>query len=112
MTTTERKTGKYTIKAKTPRGAANEILRAIKREPGGANAFIRKADYFDKLWCVVWEEGPYEWAPIATGRGNIWDEENGLPLYCRTSTPTFDSLSTENWYCECENSYTLMLVPN
>ena len=92
---------RYKITAKTARGAAAQVLRAIKQMPGGEGAFIRESAYCDSP-TVYWEAGPYEWAVIATGPGNIWTEELGGSLtdaYQRSS-PTFALHGQPRWYAE------------
>ena len=92
---------RYKITAKTAKGAAAQVLRAIQQMPGGEGAFIRESAYSDSP-TVYWEAGPYEWAVIATGPGNIWTEELGGSLtdaYQRSS-PTFALHGQPRWYAE------------
>ena len=100
----------HSIKAKTPKGAANATLRAIQKEPGGEYASVRRNPNSDKGWQLVWEEGPYEWTVIATGPGDIWAEELGGTLtdaYQRNE-PTFDFFPLRGYvFPEPQNSYIL-----
>jgi hypothetical protein len=45
------------------------------------------------FWEVTWEDGPYEWAVIGGGGGNIWGEEMGYHLYDHRLQPTFEFAS-------------------
>ena len=108
----------YTINAKTPKGQANQVLRAIQREAertgaDSAYAFVKRYDEHHGgactavgkshasyctgcskgAWTVCWEDGPYEWGVIAGGGGNIWGEELGYTLYDRRLAPTFEFAS-------------------
>ena len=102
---------RHKIRAKTPRGAANQLLRAIKTMPGGEGAFIRKSDYGDAP-TVVWEAGPYEWAVIATGPGDIYAVEMGGTLTdaYRRNRPTFALHGQDGWFAEPMTSYALSFV--
>jgi hypothetical protein len=92
------------IDAKTPKGQASQVLRALRWEARymmfGADitAEVRPYDSpyllgygagwtgvgLDPLgphqpcWQVVWEDGPYEWGLNGGSGGCIWDEE--LPI--------------------------------
>jgi hypothetical protein len=97
----------HKITAKTATGAAAQVLRAIKTMPGGANAHIRTSNYGPSP-TVVWEAGPYEWAAIATGPGDIWAEELGGSLTdAYKNNPTFALHGQPRWFAEPETSYAL-----
>ena len=75
------------IDAKTPKGQANQVLRALRWEARdmmfGADITAEVRPYDDPLgqqgpWQVVWEDGPYEWGFNGGSGGCIWDEE--LPI--------------------------------
>jgi hypothetical protein len=92
---------KYQITAKTPQGAANQLLRAIQKMPGGETASVMESHYSNAP-TVYWEQGPYEWAVIATGPGDIWAEERGGSLtdaYQRNA-PTFGLHAQPGWFAE------------
>ena len=81
------------LKAKTPRGAANEVRNALRKNVARMHGLTKaqaeaavwshkrtERDY--SVWEVVWQDySPYEWPSILTGGGDIWDEEFGFPLY-------------------------------
>ena len=94
-----------TINAKTPRGAANQLLRAIRKiDSDERNSGIGFDGNAPKVW---WETGPYQWAVIATGPGDIFAEELGGTLAdAYRNKPTFD-MKSENWFAEPDNSYSL-----
>ena len=93
----------YLIDAKTPKGQAGQMLRAVNAIAKGYGApatamlqkdRVRRSD--NKVvnhYKVVWEDGPYEWAIIGGGGGNILNEELGLSAYRNPDgsyvTPTF-----------------------
>ena len=93
----------YTIDAKTAKGQANQVLRAVNREARRLDlpetAIVRKIPTRRSdgpnvkrvtFWEVTWEDGPYEWAVIGGGGGNIWGEELGYKLYDRRLPATFE----------------------
>ena len=90
----------YTIDAKTPRGQASQLLRAVNREAQRFDlpetAFIRRHQIRRSdekrvtFWEVTWEDGPFEWAVTGGGGGNIWGEELGYKLYDRRLPATFE----------------------
>jgi hypothetical protein len=93
----------YRIDAKTPKGQAGQLLRAVNLEARASSApetaFIRKTSVLDdsfsppkrsSSYAVIWEEGPFEWGVIGSGGGNIWCEELGYKLYDPRLEPTFD----------------------
>jgi hypothetical protein len=88
----------YVIDAKTPKGQAGQMLRAVNRE-AKANGAPETAVLEKRLivtssckrintYMVIWEDGPFEWAIIGED-GNIWGEEMGYTLYDRRLEPTF-----------------------
>lgn len=100
------------LKAKTPRGAANEIAKYLKKKFPGATG-IRVLDpedgmtYFgSKSWMVCFEEGPYEWAPMLTGGSSIFAGETGS-----YSTPGDYPNGVRNSFvwAECQNNFAICL---
>ena len=77
----------YMIDAKTPKGQAGQMLRAVNTEaktigcPASARLIqeqVRRSD--NKVvnrWKVTWEDGPFEWGIIGGLGGAIWNEELG-----------------------------------
>jgi hypothetical protein len=90
----------YVIDAKTPKGQAGQMLRAVNAEARAWGApetawlhkeSIVRSDYKRiSTYSVSWEDGPYEWAVIGGNGGHIWGEEMGYKLYDRRLDPTFD----------------------
>jgi hypothetical protein len=96
------------ITAKTPRGAAVQVHKAL--------LIIAKQLSFNleeiRLdGCTVsWEEGPYEWAIISSMGGNIWEEEAVGTLYKWPATfenPDGEGLSSKRWHAEPQNGFAL-----
>ena len=93
----------YTIDAKTPKGQAGQMLRAVNQEAKRLDLPVtaiirshrirRSNETRVTFWEVTWEDGPYEWAVIGGGGGNIWGEEMGYHLYDRRLQPTFEFAS-------------------
>jgi hypothetical protein len=111
MTVAERQdSAEYQITAKTPQGAANQLLRAIQKMPGGERAYVHIDESpYGNAPTVCWEEGPYEWTIVATGLGDIWAEEMGGNLtdaYQRNAA-TFGLHGQPQWFAEPVNGYTL-----
>jgi hypothetical protein len=86
----------YTIDAKTPKGQAGQMLRAIKAiaKASGLSAEYAEVRLYGepeggKAYQVVWEDGPFEWGVIGGNGGNIWGEEMGYHLYDKRLEPTF-----------------------
>jgi len=92
----------YLIDAKTPKGQAGQMLRAVNREAKAIGApetavlekrpIVTSSMKRLNTYMVIWEDGPFEWAIIGGGQGNIWEEEMGRD-WCRvysSSEPTFD----------------------
>ena len=93
----------YTIDAKTTKGQAGQMLRAVNTEakavgyPASARLIkeqVRRSD--NKVvnhWKVTWEDGPFEWGIIGGLGGDIWNEELGGTPYRNYDgspvTPTF-----------------------
>jgi hypothetical protein len=119
-----------TITAKTARGAASQIAKAIRRDAvrmmgltvqeAEDYIFIRtETERYESGWYlpgehrptkaertsykICWESfAPYEWAILATGGGNIWDEEAGRALY--SGQPTLSLPTNTKWIAEPESS--------
>jgi len=93
----------YMIDAKTPKGQAGQLLRAVNTEaklagcPRSARIIkeqVRRSD--NKVvnhWKVTWGDGPFEWGIIGGLGGAIWNEELGGTPYRNYDgspvTPTF-----------------------
>ena len=94
------------ITAKTPRGAANQVLKAILKLPGGEYAKLRpNGESTNGGYQVVWEAGPYGWPLAATGGEDIFFQEyayDGYPM--GEATFLFDR---RHVFAEPENSFTL-----
>jgi len=105
----------YLIDAKTPKGQAAQMLRAVNAEARtfgyAENASliketVRRSD--NKVvnhWRICWEEGPFDWGTVAGGGGGIWNMELGQDPYRNSDgsfvTPTFqfaDHVSFEHNY--------------
>ena len=89
----------YLIDAKTARGQAGQMLRAIRREARSvgmdAGEAVLRSYHLEEggprgSWQVVWEGGPFEWGVIGGEGGNIWGEEMGYHLYDKRLQPTFE----------------------
>jgi len=94
-------------------GSGNHLasLAIRKIDPDERNSYLRTSEQGAPE--VVWEAGPYEWAPIATGPGDIFAEENGGTLtdaYQRNE-PTFRFASEAKWFPEPSTSYALCFWP-
>lgn len=113
-----------TIRAKTARGAANQAHRAIMAEAKAMgqspdHIFVREeTEYADHrrgktAYRVVWEEGPFEWAIVASLGGAIWAEEiDGILGYGAEHDPSFDfEYNNDGYHIECANSYSLIFYP-
>ena len=98
----------YVIDAKTPRGQAGQMLRAVNAEATAVGmdktAILRKGET-PRTYEVIWEDGPYEWGIIGGLGGRIWNEELGWnPYHNRDGsfvTPTFqfaDHVRFEHYY--------------
>ena len=94
------------INAKTPKGAASQLLRAIRKfDPDERNSGIT---FFADAPKVYWTAGPYEWAVIATGPGDIFAEEQGGTLTDAYRNPATFYMKSKNWYAEPDDSYSLI----
>ena len=102
----------HKIDAKTPRGAASQLLRAIRKiDPEERNSGI----YEESNTTVWWEGGPYAWAIIASQRGDIFTERDryGYLGDIWQNEPTFDAGPrplSRNWRMEPQNSFSLTFV--
>jgi hypothetical protein len=88
----------HKINAKTAKGQAGQMLRAVRKEARKSGApetavLLKEHDDGFTMWRVVWEDGPFDWAIIGAGKGNIWGEELGYCLYDRRLKPTFEFAS-------------------
>ena len=110
----------YTIDAKTPRGQAGQMLRAIQaiaKQWGlsAKGADVRVYDFDDygddapKAYHVVWEDGPYEWGMIGGHGGDIFAEELGYSPYASQFGPTFKF--AEHVYFEHHWSFDFIFCP-
>ena len=88
----------HVIDAKTAKGQAGQMLRAIRWEAKAmgmdASEAVLRSYHMEEggpkgSWQVVWEGGPFEWGVIGSGGGNIWGEEMGYHLYDKRLEPTF-----------------------
>ena len=110
----------YVIDAKTPRGQAGQMLRAVNREAKAIGApetavlekrsIVTSSMKRINTYMVSWEDGPFEWAIIGGGGGNIWGEEMGYKLYDRRLEPTFDIASHVN--SEHNSSFDFTFYPD
>lgn len=94
----------HTINAKTAKGQATQMLRALKKEAKRVygwtdeqcdfEMFVARADEHHGMskgtWTVCWESGPFEWGVTTGLGGNMWGEEMGYPLHDRRLKPTFE----------------------
>lgn len=104
----EKRSGKIKIKAKTPRGAANELVRVLKRKYDAKNIVVWSPKVsrdmgYGECWTVCWEEGPFEWARCLLGGSSIYAGEFGK----YSMEGEIDVNSNPNWYVEPWNSFTL-----
>ena len=93
----------YVIDAKTPKGQAGQMLRAVNAEATAVGMdktaiivkeSIIRSDYKRvNHYVVVWRDGPFEWGVIGGLGGAIWNEELGKSMYRNSDgspvTPTF-----------------------
>ena len=87
------------INAKTPRGAAAQLFRSIRKiDPNPDNSILRTSEHGAPQ--VSWEGGPYEWTIYATSGGNIFTSSYNPKI------PTF-SFDGENWFAEPQNHFEL-----
>ena len=115
----------YIIDAKTPRGQANQMARALKKEcakrglqfTGSVKSEPFNTDFGYGVtrhtatrWIVEWEDGPYEWGVVGVGLGNIWGEEDGYRLYDSRLTATFEFASHVS--ATPDYSFDLCFYPN
>ena len=111
--------GTITIDAKTPKGAASQVKRALGKLCPDVDAIVRSvkhengADGTYTNWYVAAEGGtPFEWALAAVNGDDIFREEYGTEIMevnpDHKWVPTFE-FTTFN--PECENSFTLCFSP-
>jgi len=107
----------FPITAKTAGGAAKQLYRHLlhickELEQDDDAVVLRRPGEgeWTRGWEVCWEEGPYEWAIIATGPGDIYEEELYGTLYQRPAT--FPGLVSEGakWYAEPGWSFSLGFI--
>jgi len=116
----------YAINAKTAKGAATAIAKALNKEAvkrGGyptATVEIVSPRYPEDTtrYYVHWEDGPYEWSLLAHW-GNIFGEEETGSLakaYSGPSTFTFkysshhaENRSDRRYWIECGSGSSLIL---
>jgi len=80
-------------------------LRAKKAGYDTDNINLRKNEY-NTAWEICWEEGPYEWPISLTGGHTIYGAEMGYAPSTRGDFNTY----AKQFYCECQNHYTLVIV--
>ena len=114
----------YTIDAKTPKGQAGQMRRALLQlakfygqHPEIEVSEVRR-DWPEPIqgastYSIGWEAGPYEWAQIGGSGGNIFREEFEGMLEYKTNErypPTFkfaDHVYFEHYY-----SFDFIFYPN
>jgi hypothetical protein len=105
----------YVIDAKTPRGAAGQLKRAIQAEitatygrddPAVLEITVEARGL---SYTVTWIEGPYEWAIVGTMGGDIWAEE--LTGELSSADPTFAYRPSGRWVAEAETNYSVGFYP-
>ena len=93
----------HVIDAKTPKGQAGQMLRAVNAEAASVGmdktailmkeSIVRSDCKRVNHYVVSWEDGPFEWGIIGGGGGAIWNEELGRNPYRNQAgsfvTPTF-----------------------
>lgn len=92
-----------TINAKTPKGAAAQLFRAIRKlDPNPDNSILRTSEHGAPQ--VSWEAGPYEWTIIAAGGGDIFtgDYYGGAPTF---------SFVEDKWFAEPQNHFEMNFYP-
>ena len=117
--------GTITIDAKTPKGAASQVAKALKKLCPDANPLVRSmtntykgltkkdnAKWVD--WHVVAEDStPYEWAMAAPGGDDIFREEYGAEIMeANPDHKWVPSFEFTTFTPECENGFTLVFSPN
>jgi len=129
----------YIINAKTAKGAAGQMTRALQhtyrkiyggRLTGPGAPFIRAEErvYRDlhspgmplrkyKTYTVIWEEGPYEWAILALGGLDIFRSElagDYASFGMRPpSRPTFTRIERgRSWDWDAATSYSVLFYPD
>lgn len=78
--------------------------KLIGADPKGV--FMRKADGGWPSWEIIWEEGPFEWAVSLCGGSTIYGSELGYGIGTEGDFNTYG----QRFYCECQNSYTLVIA--
>jgi hypothetical protein len=103
------------IEAKTAKGAAKQLHRAVGRmiknqglDPEQESSLQGETLRDGRIvWHVCWEGGsPYEWSSKATGGDGIWDEDMGWA----PTSPTF-SFTHIGWMADCRDSITVSFYP-
>ena len=104
----------YRIDAKTAKGAAGQMHRAVRamskaigQDPDIETLARTERRNGHNVYVVSWESGPFEWAVIGTGGGDIWAEELGGYPYANNATPTFDMPGNRKWMAEPYYSFDL-----
>jgi hypothetical protein len=59
---------------------------------------------FGKVFAIMWEEGPYEWAIEFTGH---LGERLGELSTDEPTRAAFAAMRADGWYFECSNGFTL-----
>jgi len=99
-----------TIKAKTPRGAANEIARCLRKWNGSDEGIVvknpaeTKRCFDSECWSICWEGGPFEWAVALSGGSNLWAGEFGN----YSARGDLDITAGVGWFAEPQNHFTLL----
>jgi hypothetical protein len=98
------------LKAKTPRGAANELAKFLRKKfSNAAGIRVLSPDegmhfFGSKSWMVCYEEGPFEWAPSLSGGSSIYAGETGS----YGSPGDFpQGLCNQHVWGECQNNFAI-----
>ena len=104
----------YKITARTPAGAAKQLHRHIETlcdEVGQSTEYVilRTPQESERgCWEVIWEEGPYEWAIVASMGGDIYEAElGGTGQRLQPTFPGLSASANSGWFAEPATSYTL-----
>lgn len=98
------------MKNKTARGAAHEFHRWLRKKaketganPDNVKLFAPdETPHGSKAWCVMWEEGPFEWAVGLAGGASMYAGE-----LARYSLPAEIDLHGHNWHAEPHYTFDL-----